>query len=110
MKPKVLSVWSDAFPMLCKATGKWGIWVSWLDADDIEEVVKACPWLSEREHAGVLLDGCAIVLCETEAEVMALYDQVIGEDGPTRRNPYNGPVRVYALTCDPTGEGQDENT
>jgi len=38
------------------------------------------------------------------------YYRTVGDDGPTKLNDYNGPCRIYALTCDPFGQLLNENT
>jgi hypothetical protein len=38
-----------------------------------------------------------------------VFDQVIGDNGPTNLNHYEGPARVYALVIGPNGM-ETENT
>ena len=100
----------EAFQALCKATKKWGLYVSRQGDIEIEEDEKAVPYLSLDAHAQILLDGCGIILCDTEEEMETLYNQTVGDDGPTEANSYDGPARWYALTCDPNGQLINENT
>ena len=101
---------TDIFTELCRLNGKWGLYISFLDDDDLDEVIKAAPYLDYFEHGQILLEGSAIILCDTEEEMMNLYHQTVGDDGPTELNPYEGPVTVYALTCNPEGTLLTENT
>ena len=56
------------------------------------------------------MDGLGYLFFNTEAECCAAFEDIVGDDGPTKKNPYDGPMRVYALTCDPHGELMNENT
>jgi hypothetical protein len=42
--------------------------------------------------------------------MLKAFWSVVGDDGPTKTNPYNGPVRVFACTYDPDGITMNENT
>lgn len=75
-----------------------------------EEYGKAAPYLAGTQGIQVLANGRAYILCESGAELDTLYGQTVGDDGPTDNNPYSGPARVYALTCDPDGLIRTENT
>jgi hypothetical protein len=55
-------------------------------------------------------DGLAFVICDSVEEMYELYGQVVGDDGPTKSNLYNGPHRVYALTIYADGTLGTENT
>ena len=100
----------NSFKLLCKLQDKWGLYISGLDFGSLEEVVKAAPYLKWPQDAQVLMDGVAFIFCDTEEEMNHLYDQTVGDDGPTKFNSYNGSARVYALTCDPRGNTMNENT
>jgi len=97
-----------AFAELCKATGKWGLYISWVGT--AVDVIDAAPYLHQLEDGQILLDGQGIILCDSEKECYNLYDQTVGDDGPTSLNSYDGPDKVYALTCNPSGQLQSENT
>lgn len=101
-----------AFASLCVATHQWGVFVSWpADAWPDEEILKACPWLAGNERfVQHLIDGMAIALCDGPIEAASLFHRTVGEDGPTTENPYTGPARVFAVTCDPNGELMHVNT
>lgn len=107
---------------LCKAHGKWGLYISFPDlgAAEWDDFKRAAPYFNiawgenppqDDNNAGqCLFEGTAIILCDTEEEMNDLYDQTVGDDGPTEKNSYNGPMRVYALTISPEGEFRNENT
>lgn len=100
-----------AFQLLCQATKKWGVFISfdWEDLPDYQSL-EAAPYLNSDDDLQLLMDGCGIILCDTKKEMEGIYCQTVGDDGPTKTNPYNGPVRVYALTCNPAGALLSENT
>jgi len=107
---------------LCKASKKYGIYLGFEEEPFIpKEVQKACPFLNFEDNNDVnytedqtdyqaYSDGHMFILCDSEEECYRLYEQVVGDDGPTKTNPYNGPCRVYALTINPNGEMETENT
>jgi hypothetical protein len=108
----------DLFTELCRYERKWGILVNlpWtedypdLTADEfLSNLPKAVPWFDFDTGFQCIADGFAVVL-GTEREIEDLYQQVVGDDGPTYLNSYDGPVRVYALTCNPEGQTENENT
>jgi predicted membrane GTPase involved in stress response len=47
---------------------------------------------------------------EKELETNVGLQIEFGEDGPTAMNPYDGNVKIYALTCNPEGKLLNENT
>lgn len=79
---------------------------------DLEEVLKAAPYL-ERRMSGdvvqVLADGYGVLVYDSVEEMEVDYWETVGDDGPTKTNPYLGPAKVYALTC-VNGELLNENT
>lgn len=114
---------SDVLKLMCKTTGKWGMMVSFDDWADIgfeyyQELVKAAPWLDYRNDAQILVDGVGFVLADTEKELYDLFYQTVGDDGPYTQdqnpngpaNNYDGPQKIYALTCNPQGQLETENT
>lgn len=72
--------------------------------------LKPAPFICHIRHAQTLVDGVAFLFFDTEEELKEYYNQVVGDDGPTEANPYDGPCRVYALTCGPDGQLLNENT
>jgi len=106
---------NNTFKLLCKTTNKFGILLSqsWdvnSDQYSFEETAKAVPFLDSFKDAQLFVDGVGIILFDTEAEMRDAFSQVVGDDGPTKNNPYNGPARWYALSCDNNGNLLTENT
>src|SRR3990172_7631597 len=108
-----------AFSELCKASGKYGLYVSFsnsgLSGDRAgsgwDEIRKAAPYLDTfEENDQILMDGQGIILCDSQEEMADLYHQTVGDEGPTRLNSYAGPAKVYALSCDSSGLFLMENT
>ena len=110
------------FKEACKGAAKWGVYISIFVGDvsiskddgelndEIDEVLTALPFLNLRDHIQIILDNQGWFLFDTREEMETVYWQCIGDDGPNENNPYTGPVNVYALTCDPTGQSLNENT
>lgn len=107
----------DVLSLACKASQKWGMYISfswtWSDeevASHPNELLKAAPYLNYPEHAQLLLGKGGWLLFDDEEEMHDAYEQTVGDDGPTQLNPYHGPVRAYAVTCGPDGVARNENT
>jgi hypothetical protein len=114
----------DVFPLLCKSMKKWGMLISFsVDVDQdagsdvdilLNEVPQAAPYFSPDtvgdNYFQIILDGSCVLLFDDEKEMTLRYDQTVGDDGPTKLNKYDGPARVYAITCSPEGELLGENT
>lgn len=64
---------------------------------------------SDDSYYQICFDGEGFAIFDTEEEMNSFYDKIVGDDGPTKSNPYNGPIRVYALTFGPNGM-LNENT
>jgi hypothetical protein len=103
--------WSETACALAAALGKPVLYVSLNHEakDDPEAMYGAAPYLRDVDLQ-IAVDGQATIVCDSWEECEALYDQTVGDDGPTKTNPYDGPGRVYALTIDATGQMQNENT
>lgn len=103
---------TDTFALACLGAKKWGLYISFHPPSyPAEQWVEAAPYLKKPGFRSVLLwGGEGFVMFDTEAEMDEYYNQTVGEEGPTPTNPYNGPAKVYALTCSPTGEILTENT
>src|SRR3990170_256054 len=103
---------------LCKATKKWGMFISGWDWEKAIEndgnKILAAPYLDfdsdQKNMVQVMGDCFGYMLFDTEEEMLRFYDMTVGDDGPTKTNQYNGSNKVYALTCDSKGEFQNENT
>ncbi len=100
----------ETFAMLCKERRCWGLYLSYGSPEDWWDITLAVPFLTAPKYGQAMVDGQAFILCDSEEECQQLYDQVVGDDGPTKINPYNGPIRAYALTVSPDGEFMNENT
>lgn len=106
----------DILSEICKARKQWGLYLSdqtrleYSDPTHITELHKSVPFLSREQVCDLYGCGEAFLFFHTEEECRIAYEQVVGDDGPTDRNPYNGSGRAYALTCDPTGRTRNENT
>lgn len=95
----------------CAATKKFGIYISFdIDNYSVEEILKACPIFNFDTDTQILFDGIGFLIFDTQEEMEKIYDQIVGDDGPTKFNSYSGPAAVYALTCDNNGEFLNENT
>lgn len=101
---------TEVLRALCKATEKWGLFISFDTSCIQEEVIEACSFLDLDEHRQIIFDGIGYFLFDTEEELWQHYKMCIGEDGPTELNNYNGPLVVYALTVNNLGEYQTVNT
>lgn len=98
---------------LCKSTNKWGLFFSFQtypDYPDFEELKKAMPYFDQRQHLQMFAEGFGWFLFDTEDECEETFWLTVGDDGPTKTNPYSGPVRVYAITCASDGQLMNENT
>lgn len=94
---------------LAKKSNKWAMyvsWGSWVGIPCLDEIVEAAPYLSSYQ---ALADGEAFLFFDTREELDEAYGQTVGDDGSVT-NSYGGPVRVYALTCNPQGDLETENT
>ena len=105
---KALTV-HDLAEAYCRATGKYAMAI-YLGHGPDGEIEKAAPYLIGLENELQLLaDECAVLIFDTREDMEHHFDLTVGDDGPTRLNPYNGPARVYALTFTPEGR-ENENT
>lgn len=107
----------DALALLCKTKGCYGLYLSFGDEFNPGELKKAVPFLDlgslEPDDIGdyqAVCDEYMFVECKSKAECYRLFNQVVGDDGPTKSNPYNGPTRVYAVTINNRGEIGGTNT
>ena len=101
----------------CKLTQKWALIVSfdYPDEDDaittsvfLDELILAAPVLKSEsvdihDVMQIVTDGQGAILFDNEKEMNEVYQTCVGDNGPTEVNSYDGPVRVYALTCGPDG-------
>lgn len=114
---------ADILSLICKEANKFGAYFSFSspfgnpdhDHDLLyhrcEELFCAAPWLrAYNMNTSVMIDGFGFILFESKEEMHIIYDQTVGDDGPTKSNPYNGKAQVYMLTCGPDGKLRTENT
>lgn len=103
----------------CKQQKVWGVYISYAlqpDGEDSdswikneEELYKAAPYLNRDKDYQLIFDEGGFILCDSEEEAFNVFDQTVGDDGPTKLNKYNGPMRVYAIVAGPRGF-ETENT
>lgn len=101
---------TEVFKTLCKLSNKWGMYIGFIEQENIAEVTEAAPYLDFDKHSEIFTDGRGWILFNSEEEMLNCYENTVGDDGPTELNPYNGKVSVYALTCSPEGQLMNENT
>lgn len=105
---------TGALEELCRATKKWGLYISIFRPEEvpIPEVAQACSFLDLDidAHGQITIDESGYFLFDTEKDMERHFDMCVGDDGPTELNKYSGRISVYALTCDPNGGTLDENT
>lgn len=93
--------------------GRWCVYLS-IPTDDVPEAVKAAPCLKDLDHPGDMIDavvnGRAFLSYWDEADAREAFNTVVGDDGPTKTNPYDGPCRIYACLISPTSGIVTENT
>lgn len=112
-----LATITDMLREYCAASGKYAIMIipssaSMMEThpDYVKEVRKAAPYLEGHDETiQFVADEVGYLLCDTREEMERLFGMTVGDDGPTKANTYDGPVRVYALTCGPDGL-ENENT
>jgi hypothetical protein len=91
----------NLFSRVCHQEGKWGVYLTWNLLRDrsieasIEELRKAMPYYDELTPQQQE-DHCAFLLFDSEREMRSCFDRTVGSKGPTKMNPYNGPMKVYA--------------
>lgn len=106
-----LSHW-DFSKLFCKLTNKWCVYIAFeyaLEETTITEIIKAAPCLSFDTDYQLLSDGEGWIVCDTEAEAFSIYNSIVGDDGPTKTNSYNGKAIVYACVYSNRG-AETENT
>ncbi len=95
----------------CKATGLWGVYMQSTSAPGLKDMMSAAPFLTlDGDPGDILINGRGFVFCDTQLEMEQVYNQIVGDDGPTELNSYAGPGRWYAISCDNEGVTLNENT
>lgn len=102
----------EILQQICFWKRKHGLYLSFNSIGTItpEELNKAAPWLSWDVCLKLWAQQELFLFFDTLTERDEAYQKTIGDDGPTTLNPYNGPARIYALTCSPQGQLLNENT
>ena len=75
-----------------------------------KEVVKAAPYLDLEQDAVFISEEGGFIVFDKQDDMEKAFWATVGDDGPTKTNKYNGPVKVYAATCSAHGELLNENT
>jgi hypothetical protein len=106
---------TELMQLVAKTIKKPCIFLSFQYMDESEasydDMIKAAPYLDWDKHGQAIIDGVAVIICEDYDEMQRLYWMTVGDDGPTKTNPYDGKkARVYALTCNAEGQLENENT
>jgi hypothetical protein len=109
---------TDLFLSHARHTGQHGLLLSWTPADVHNVSIESA--MEEIARAAPILEGVELITLIAERELYRYYDseeacyedfcRIVGDDGPTDLNDYDGPERVYALTCDNKGNFRCENT
>jgi hypothetical protein len=100
--------------LLCCAKKKWGMYFKINTPDDeqhtdsVDATMSAAPYLKGRLDS--ILDGNGFILFDTKKEAWATFNLTVGDDGPTKTNPYKGRGTVYALLFNAKGLPITENT
>ena len=111
---------NEALQELCSAKRCYGM-VIYIDCDDwmmanrdkdlAEEIRKVSGGTLDYEvDDQVIIDHTGVFLFPTREEMEAHYLSMVGEDGPTKLNQYDGELHVTALTCNDQGELENYNT
>lgn len=111
----------DLMALYCAATGRYAVYFSGWNMYESALITNGgneegwSKYNEERDRAliflnrddpnyyQVLSDGEGFATFSKREEMEEFYDKIVGDDGPTKSNPYDGPIRVYALTCGPKG-------
>lgn len=108
----------DLMVEYCRVTNKWAVFYYGWNFYEPRSGSSESDWqihLADLEAATVFMDrsapnyfqvmsdGEGFSIFETKEDMNAFYDNIVGDDGPTKSNPYDGPIRIYALTCGPSG-------
>lgn len=101
----------DLLENYTKSSGKYVVMLSCSNTDD--DFVNTCPLAQLRKAVPMITDSGDIVNLFTGGTLFFefdyndaatdFFDTVVGDDGPTRLNSYNGPARVFACLSGPNG-------
>ena len=117
----IITETSQITQAIAKANEKWVLYILFsveYGEDTLAEqaeLEKAAPYLKtlrETDYPAyhhLRSEGRAWFVFDTELECYGYFHQTVGDNGPTNINDYNGSCKVFAMTCDPFGELQNEN-
>jgi hypothetical protein len=94
---------------ICKAEKLYGIYISWIEDESREEVIKAAPYLDMDKNWDVIANCMGVIFFKTKRQCEKHFSMTKG-DNRNKVNTYNGPARVYALTCNDEGILETSNT
>lgn len=104
---------------LCKAANKFGLYLGFdtdfyfdkfVANDKHDEIDRATNGrLTLKNASESIREGQSLLLFDTEEEMHNAYEDIVGKDGPTKQNSYDGELRVYAMTISNEGEIWTEN-
>ena len=107
--PVILSTGTAIAERIARTEKVWTLYLSTGDDLDLGDASSPVPFLLSDERLLLRLNGWLLLLLATEEAARRLFDQVVGDDGPSKANYYDGPHRVYAYLAGPSG-GITENT
>ena len=110
--PRLVSNQHHILQSYCFLQKKFGLYLSFepfFESKATEETLKAAPILKFAD-LNSRLEGFALFLFDSFYEAYNQFETVVGDDGPTKFNKYDGPVRVYAQVIDNLGQFVTENT
>jgi hypothetical protein len=105
----IISTGTAVAECIARAEKVWTLHLSTSDGLVLSDPNSPVPFLRSDERLQLRLGGWLLLLLDTEDAARLLFDQVVGDDGPTQTNSYTGPHRVYAYLAGPDG-GITENT
>jgi len=96
--------------LLCKETKRYGMFISFSDEELYQEIIKDAPYLA-KDCDQIINDGEGWLLFDSEEEMEEYYEQTVGDDGPLVSIEEDSRIGiVYAMTCNPHGQIETENT
>lgn len=112
-KPNEVYDSTELFQAFCRLANCFGLFLILDDksSHSLEELKRACPLLPTGDAWKLLeLDRGIYLFYDSVEKMESAYDYVVGDDGPTKVNSYDGPVRILAVTCNSDGNLQNENS
>lgn len=101
----------DLLEKYTKSSGKYIVMLScsnfeddFIGTDAFSQLKKAVPMITDYGELVKLFTGDTLfVEFDNSDAARDFFDTVVGDDGPTRLNSYNGPARVFACLSGPNG-------